>query len=296
MPPDRPALLDRYLQHRRAWEIALWVVFGLLSATANSVVVIMDLQRRSLPFDWWQPVTWEFSSTIVLLALVPAQLAFERRFPLRLGLWRRNLPWHVLATVPYSLIHVLCMVGLRHLVYEANGDHYDFGYWPRELFYEYLKDARTYAVILGIVSLYRLLLLRLQGEARLFTAPDAGPPVDAVDRPERFLVRKVGAEFLVAAREIEWLEAAENYVNLHVRGRVYPLRSTMTAIQERLDPQRFVRVHRSYIVNLDFLVQIEPLDTGDARLLLKDGTHVPCSRRYRAALRGERPVVESARM
>lgn len=74
---------------------------------------------------------------------------------------------------------------------------------------------------------------------------------------------------MLAARDIEWLEAAENYVNLHVRGRVYPLRSTMTAIQEQLDPQRFVRVHRSYIVNPDFLVQIEPVDTGNAHLLLK---------------------------
>ena len=64
-----------------------------------------------------------------------------------------------------------------------------------------------------------------------------------------------------------------------------PLRSTMTAIQDRLDPARFVRVHRSYIVNLDFLDQIEPLDTGDARLLLKNGSRVPCSRRYRSALR-----------
>jgi len=120
---------------------------------------------------------------------------------------------------------------------------------------------------------------------RLLTAPDTGAPVEAIERPERFLVRKLGAEFLVPARDIEWLEAAENYVNLHVRGRVYPLRSTMTAIQERLDPQRFVRVHRSHIVNLDFLEQIEPLDTGDARLLLKDGSRIPCSRRYRPALR-----------
>jgi DNA-binding LytR/AlgR family response regulator len=112
-----------------------------------------------------------------------------------------------------------------------------------------------------------------------------------VERPERFLVLKLGSEFLVLARDIEWLEAAENYVNLHVSGRVYPLRSTMTAISARLDPQRFVRVHRSYMVNLDFLVQIEPLDTGDARLVMKDGSRVPCSRRYRDALRGSRVVI-----
>jgi DNA-binding LytR/AlgR family response regulator len=61
----------------------------------------------------------------------------------------------------------------------------------------------------------------------------------------------------------------------------------MTAIQDRLDPERFVRVHRSYIVNIEFLTQIEPLESGDARLLLKDGTRIPCSRRYRNALRGE---------
>jgi DNA-binding LytR/AlgR family response regulator len=74
-------------------------------------------------------------------------------------------------------------------------------------------------------------------------------------------------------------------VNLHVRGRDYPLRTTMAAIEERLDPSRFVRVHRSYFVNLDYLAEIEPLDTGDARLKLRDGAMVPCSRRYRAQLR-----------
>jgi DNA-binding LytR/AlgR family response regulator len=70
-----------------------------------------------------------------------------------------------------------------------------------------------------------------------------------------------------------------------VRGRDYPLRATMAGIEERLDPARFVRVHRGYFVNLDYLVEIEPLEAGDARLQMRDGTKIPCSRRYRAALR-----------
>lgn len=278
-------LLERYLRHRRAWEVTFWLLWGLLNGIANSVVAIMDIERRSLAFAWWEPVTWEFSSTVMLLALVPAVLAFERRFPLQQSTWRRVVPWHVIATVVYSVAHVLGMVAMRHLIYEIAGSRYSFGDWPTELAYEYLKDVRTYAFVLGLVYLYRLLLLRLRGEARLLVAPDTGPAVEAVDRPTRFLVRKLRAEFLVPASDIEWLEAAENYVNLHVRGHVYPLRSTMTAIEERLDPVRFVRVHRSYIVNLDFLERIEPLDTGDARLLLKDGTRIPCSRRYRQSLR-----------
>ena len=230
-------------------------------------------------------VALPLAGALLLLALLPAQLAFDRRFPFQAATWRRALAGHLLATVPYSLLHVVGMVGLRHLAYGAVGSQYDFGYWPKELLYEYLKDVRTYASTITIVYLYRLLLLRLQGEARLLTAPDTGLPAEAIERPNRFLVRKLGAEFLVAAQDIEFLEAAENYVNLHVRGRVYPLRSTMTAIQDRLDPTRFVRVHRSYIVNLDCLEQIEPLDTGDARLLLKNGARIPCSRRYRSALR-----------
>ena len=282
---DRTTRLDRYLRNRNLWEPVLWIVGLLSTAVANSIVAWMEVERGGGHSAWWEPVTWEFSSTVVLLALIPPLVAFERRFPFHFDTWRRALPWHVLGVLVFSAVHVVGMVALRHLVYVAAGSAYDFGNWPRQMFYELMKDWRTYYIFLLLLYFYRLLLLRLQGEARLLTAPDSGSPVEAIERPERFLVRKLGTEFLVAARDIEWLEASENYVNLHVRGRVYPLRSTMTAIQERLDPQRFVRVHRSHIVNVDFLEQIEPLDTGDARLRLKDGSVVPCSRRYREGLR-----------
>jgi hypothetical protein len=279
--------LEPYLRHRHRWEAAMWTCGLLLSAAAGSLVAWIEIQRDSTHHQqWWEPVSWEFSSALMLLALVWPLVLFERRFPLSLETWRQSLPWHLLGVVTFSLVHVTGMVALRHLAYALAGSRYHFGNWPRELFYEFLKDWKTYLIFLLIIRFYRLLLLRLQGEARLLTAPDTGAPAEAIERPERFLVRKLGTEFLVPARDIEWLEAAENYVNLHVRGRAYPLRSTMAAIQERLDPQQFVRVHRSYIVNLGFLEQIEPLDTGDARLVLKGGTRVPCSRRYRAALRG----------
>jgi hypothetical protein len=230
----------------------------------------------------------------MILLLVPAILAVERRWPFRFDTWRRSLPWHLLATVPFSLVHVAGMVALRTLAYDlAGAGHYRFGPWWDGFGYEYLKDIRTYFIIIALISLSRLWLVRWQGEARLLAAPDEGPPVEPVERPERFLVRKLGKEFLVNAREIEWLQAAGNYVNLHLRGRDYPLRTTMAAIEERLDPARFVRVHRSYFVNLDYLAEIEPLDTGDARLKLRDGAAIPCSRRYRAQLRerfGEAPA------
>jgi DNA-binding LytR/AlgR family response regulator len=144
---------------------------------------------------------------------------------------------------------------------------------------------RTYLLILAAIYCYRFVLSQLQGEARTFAQPDVGPPVESLERPQRFLVRKLGKEFLIAAEEIEWLEAQGNYVNLHVRGRAYPLRSTISGVQSLLDPDKFVRVHRSHIVNLDHLIEIQPLETGDAQLKLRDGTAVACSRTYREVLR-----------
>src|SRR3546814_552172 len=147
---------------------------------------------------------------------------------------------------------------------------------------------RTFALIVIVDHGYRWFWRRLQGEARLLDPPDDGSATGKETRPERFLVRKLGREFLVAASDIEWLQAAGNYVNLRVRGRDYPLRSTIAGIAAQLDPDRFVRIHRSYIVNLDTVASIEPLDSGDARVHLQDGTALPCSRRHRDELRADR--------
>jgi DNA-binding LytR/AlgR family response regulator len=192
----------------------------------------------------------------------------------------------VLASVVFSLLHVFGMVAIRKLAYAWMGTGYDFGDWSRGLLYEYLKDVRTYITMAATIEAYRFIRRRIKGEARLLDAPDdVQAPPGAIERPERFLVRKLGREFLVAAADIEWLQAAGNYVNLHVRGREYPLRSTIAGIGARLDPVRFTRIHRSYMVNLDRVASIEPLDTGDARVRMSDGSCLPCSRRYREQLR-----------
>jgi hypothetical protein len=284
--PRTPSAYERYLPHRRWVEIGYWVFFAVLAAVGNTITVTMEMTRAGLPFHPAEPAIWEGSSNAVHLLLVPAMVWFTRRFPLHLDTWRRQLPWYALASGAYCLLHVVGMVGLRKAIYAAAGESYDFGDWPRQLLYEYIKDARTFLGAVLTIEVYRFLLRRLQGEASLLDAPDDdAPPVEPVERPERFLVRKLGREFLVAAADIESLQASGNYVNLRVRGRDYPLRSTIAALEARLDPARFQRVHRSHIVNLDHVAMIEPLDTGDARLHLKDGSTLPCSRRYRSALR-----------
>jgi hypothetical protein len=281
MEQHRGFTFESFQRWRRSFEIAFWPLFFLINTVCNAVVSVMDHPDTSP----WEPWVWESSSAIMMLALIPALVYVSRRWPIRFETWRHNLLVHLGFSVVYSLIHVVGMIALRKLAYAMAGEQYHFGAWWRDFGYEYLKDIRSYFWILAGIGLYRLWVVRFQGEARLLAEPDVGPPVEPVEQPERFLVRKLGKEFLLAAREIEWLQASGNYVNLHVRGRDYPLRVTMAGIEARLDAQYFVRVHRSYVINLDFLVEIEPLDTGDARLLMRDGVKIPCSRRYRAALR-----------
>ncbi len=269
----------------RTFEIGFWVVATLVNTAANSFTSWYDIERLGRGVEAWKPVVWETSSGLLLLALLPLLVWFTRRNPLHWDTWRRALPLHLAASIVFCLAHVVGMVLLRKLAYASQGQSYDFGHWPSELIYEYFKDIRTYVLVVAIIEAYRFIRRRMQGEARLLDLPDEGPPLEPVERPKRFLVRKLGREFLIAAADVEWLQAAGNYVNLRVRGHDYPLRSTIAGIEARLDPARFHRIHRSYIVNLDQIASIEPLESGDARVRLKDHSILPCSRRYREVLR-----------
>ncbi|MDR7193900.1 LytTR family DNA-binding domain-containing protein [Luteimonas terrae] len=285
--PERPATphtgAERYLAIRRPVEVGYWLITYLLSGVGNSVTTWMDVERLGLDYAAWEVASWEGGSAIALLMLVPAMVWFTARWPVHLDNWRRRLPLYAAASVVWSMLHVALMVAIRKLVYAWHGGTYVFG---DAFVYEYLKDARTFLGIVVVLHGYRLLVRRLQGEASLLAAPDDdSAPVEPVERPSRFLVRKLGREFLVAADDIEWIQAAGNYANLHVRGKVYPLRSTLAELESRLDATRFLRVHRSHLVNADRIASIESLDSGDARIHLHDGTIVPCSRRHREPLR-----------
>src|SRR3712207_2244038 len=96
---------------------------------------------------------------------------------------------------------------------------------------------------------------------------------------------KVGGRVLfLRTAEVRWIEAEGNYVRLHAGGESYLLRETMSALEQKLDPGRFLRVHRSTIVNLDEVRELRPWFAGDYIVALKDGTELRLSRGYRARL------------
>ncbi|MFN8574504.1 MAG: LytTR family DNA-binding domain-containing protein [Gemmatimonadaceae bacterium] len=108
----------------------------------------------------------------------------------------------------------------------------------------------------------------------------------ATERPARFLVRRGRQMQFVRVEDIDWLEADGNYVSLHVQGRVHLLRETMTAMEAKLDPEVFVRVHRSAIVNIDRVMSIEPHTHGEYALIMRDRSRLTTSAAHSARLRG----------
>lgn len=97
----------------------------------------------------------------------------------------------------------------------------------------------------------------------------------------RIAVRHDGRVRLVRVAEVDWIEAASNYVRLHVGPQRYLLRETMSALETRLDPEQFVRIHRSTIVNLERVRELEPFFHGDWVVKLHDGRQLTLSRTYR---------------
>lgn len=101
---------------------------------------------------------------------------------------------------------------------------------------------------------------------------------------ERLAVKAGGRILFVRTDDIEWIGAEGNYARLHTGNRSHLLRETMSSLQEKLDPERFLRIHRSTIVSTDAIVELEPLFQGDYVVILKNGTRLTSSRGYRANL------------
>jgi len=106
-------------------------------------------------------------------------------------------------------------------------------------------------------------------------------PAEAGRYPTRLTVKKRGRLFPVRVEEIDWVEAAGNYVRLHVGPDRHLLRETMQRLGERLDPAKFVRIHRGAIVNLDRIRELRPHTNGDCFVTLQNGTELVLSRTHR---------------
>jgi hypothetical protein len=262
------------------WRLpVIWAVLLTISIFAHAYVEVAD---HKVPLG--HAVGLETTSHIMVAALLPAIYWLQRRWPL--GADPRNIVVHVLAIVPFSVTRTVGMTGLRLLWFVAIlGERYSFPLTFDRLFYEFTKDIVNFGMLSAAVMAIRYLLERVP-----VAAPSAPPP--EVDLPpERFTVRKRGgSEVVVNVADIDWIEAAGNYAVLHVGGDTFEIRSSLSKLEAELDPKRFVRVHKSHMVNIARVTEVTPWISGDWRIRLQDGAEVNLSRRYRQRFEALAPV------
>ena len=101
---------------------------------------------------------------------------------------------------------------------------------------------------------------------------------------ERLVIKSGGRIYFLSVEDVDWIEAADNYVELHVGRESHLLRETISGLAARLDPARFLRIRHSTIVNIERVKELRPLFRGEYLIVLRDGTELTSSRRYRKNL------------
>jgi hypothetical protein len=246
-----------------AWIAAFAVVIALVNATSR----IMEAGRRGEALAAWEPLCWEFTSVAVIIALAPA----VREAVQRVKIGQRNLApalvGHAALTIPFSLVHLPAMVGLRKLAYWLAGSAYDFshGQLALEFIYEWRKDAVTYGLLAGFFWVLQ------------WRADEAAARTPA--SPERIEIRDGATAIYLQPADIAWVEAAGNYVEFHTSAGDRLVRGTLQAWEAKLAPLGFVRAHRSRIVNRARIRAIRPKPSGDLEIELDDGRAVAGARR-----------------
>jgi hypothetical protein len=245
------------------------VSIGLVTALSRA----SDLASAGGPRPLWVILTEDFTSVAVIILLQPFVLRLLARFPVEAWpRWRWLIP-HALATVPFSLAHVIGMGVLRWLIMGPLGSPHDplspLGNW----LYEYRKDALSYAAIIAFSALYWA--WRQPHPTRPPTAQQGDAPLEIRDGARRFFVRP---------SDILWIEAAGNYAEVHLAGKTLLQRVSLSALEARLSPSGFARIHRARLVNCAQVAGIATNAAGDFTLTLRDGATLGGSRRYRASV------------
>ena len=112
---------------------------------------------------------------------------------------------------------------------------------------------------------------------------DSAPAARPAPFLKRLLVETRGREIFLPVERLEWAEADRNYVNLYAGAETYTVRGTLESLARQLDPEQFVRISRSELVNLDRVQEMQPWFHGERRIVLKNGRELTWTRRFRAA-------------
>ena len=246
-----------------------WLTFLLVLEPDNIVRTL----RAGHQLDWSEEIVRILGASLLGCAVTPILLEQVRRFPVEGVHWGRRAILQIagcgaVATVLIALSCVLAGWFLR-------SEHRPMGTaLGQEMISNGLLLAFTVAAFVAILHAIRLV-----------RQTQTAPHPETVASGNGFIpVKTRGRLTLVDIEEIDWIEAQGNYLAVHTGGAVHLVRESLARMETRLDPSRFVRVHRGVIVAVDRVRSITPVAAGDANLILKNGATLRASRTYRDRL------------
>lgn len=278
MPPESPAVRIVPLT---ALAFALLTVCGLLFAAQNWITGGAH-GRLAWPHNltvsmvhWWG---W--------VLLVPPILLLVMRLPIVAQGWLRSIALYLAAGLVLTAAHLLAVAAVEQALDRVT---------PGEAFSETLHNVARKRAAVGMLTFALIVLL---GHATLFhrrwREGERRREIELVPAeggsPPRFAVRKRSGTLLVEAADILWVEAAGNYVLLHVAGAEHMMRATLEEMCVRLG-SGFVRISRSNLVNLDEIASLgDRSQQGDMTVTLRSGDRLRLTRTYRSALLDRLPA------
>ena len=257
--------------------IAVWTAFGLFFGTQDYIRDVYFGNKASLP---GYLVNWLLCGYSWGILTIPI-LKFLKRFPLpELG-WSRFLLIHL----PAAAVFASVQLGIYTLIASAISAISGTEGRPLTEFYSrlFVREFRTsflvyLAVILAVTTVKRIVTPdEVEKQVELPTNGNGNGKGYA----KRIPVKDNGRIVLVDVAEVDWIESYGNYLFLHTANKRHIVRETMSAMEQKLDPEQFVRIRRSAIVRVDRIEELRPYQNGEYEVVLQGGTRLSSTRRYR---------------
>lgn len=258
----------------------LWATAFILAAmTVTILSSATELQRASSGFPVGKVILFESTGFLSFLAMFPLVAWLVTQATPGQQPWRQVIPLHLAASLGVAILHICLFIGLRKALLPVfYGEPYIFtDNLARDFVYEYRKSFLAYCITVFAITFGRELA---QKRRELAAARE-----DA-KQSRRLTLKCGGRSVFVAASDVIWAKSASNYVEVKTSSAQHLARATLGAVERQLEDAgaNTARVHRSWVINADQIVKIEPTGEGDVKIEMKDGAIVPGSRRYRDRL------------
>jgi DNA-binding LytR/AlgR family response regulator len=253
---------------------AVFLLVLTLITIGNAESMISDFAAAGVHETIAHIWIWQTTSVFAWLCVtVSIWWGVARIRPPRFG-WPAVAVLFVIGLPIASGLHIALMIAFRSLVYAVQGDSYQFqGGIANPYLYEFRKDIPTYLQFVALAALCQWLLARVGAQV----------PQPELEKGRYLAVGDGAVTHQVPIDDIVQVTAAGNYVEIEIGGRALLHRATLATMESELGG-RFVRIHRSRLVNRDAIRRIETNQSGDFEVVLSDGTTAKGSRRYRADL------------